>query len=225
MAILPFPASLVFAEWGPRDRASNPFHWGIDFSRGIAGIVGTEVPCVADGVVTDTNYVSAIQHFVEIEHAKDAAGRRWWTRHHMLSADRRPIKGDQVKVGQIIGLIAPKGGDSDGVHHHFEVHTDDTRLHTPGGRTSVNPRDYIGWVPVTSNPTPNPTTTLKGKNMYIAWSTSGGAFLFTEKGRAPITNLSDLDLVTRLLKSDPAKPDTFNQLQIDILTSIVKSAA
>ena len=227
MAELPFPRSLIFQSWGFRTlNGRDDYHKGTDFGRGIANVAGTPVPCVADGFVTEVGGPNpSYQHYVQIEHARDSSGRRWWTRHHMLSGVQAPQLHQRVSAGQIIGRIAPAGGVTTGVHHHFELHTDDTSLHIVNYATSVDAEDFIGRVPVTSAPSSNPTTTLKGKNMYIAWSTTGGAFLFTEKGRAPITNLSDLDLVTRLLKSDPAKPDTFNQLQIDILTSIVKSAA
>jgi hypothetical protein len=225
MADLPFPRSLVYESWGYRTLKGSPdYHRGTDFGRGIANVAGTPVPCVADGVVTAVGSNPSYQHFVEIEHARDSDGRRWWTRHHMLSGAGAPARGQRVLARQIIGQIAPAGGVTTGVHHHFELHTDDASFWTPLYSTSVNAEDNIQRVPVTGSATsPNPET---GDDMYDAsaraelydqiandarpirlYTVGSGIHAMGPGGKSEIiTNRSYVDLLIAMRLAGPATP-------------------
>lgn len=159
-AQLPFPDIAIYRHWGPRSLAEDPWHKGCDWSSGRAGVAGTAVVSAASGVVADRGYDKSRQHWLEINHGNDASGVRWWTRYHMLQDQDRPAIGASVAQGQIIGRIAPKGGVSTAIHHHFEVHTSDSRLWNGGGRytnpyndfkSSVDPVAFIDRVPTNGN--------------------------------------------------------------------------
>ncbi|GAB3616031.1 hypothetical protein GCM10027416_05880 [Okibacterium endophyticum] len=116
MARLPFPANLVYAPFGPRDFALDPYHKGVDFGYGIANQLGTPVPCAAGGYVFDQGHSSGFGYWKEVHHA---AG--WRTRYHMLGASGGAQKGSQIAEGEIIGLIGAPSGGATGVHLHFEL--------------------------------------------------------------------------------------------------------
>lgn len=104
-------------------RGRSTFHRGLDF----AGVPGSPVVAVADGVVTFTGKQSGYGNMVEIRH-KDGLVTRYGHCQKLLVKD-----GSTIKRGQTIATVGSTGR-STGPHVHFEV--------LVGGK-QVNPLKYI----------------------------------------------------------------------------------
>jgi murein DD-endopeptidase MepM/ murein hydrolase activator NlpD len=100
----------------------------------IANRIGTPVVATASGKIVTAEYNSSYGNHVVIHHG---SGMRTLYAH--LSAYRCKV-GDQVRRGQVIGLLG-NTGRSTGPHVHYEVHK---------GATPVNPMNWI--LPVTLVP-------------------------------------------------------------------------
>lgn len=102
-------------------------HTGIDFELK----AGSEVFATADGVVVIQRYGDAAGNVVRIQH--DAT---YHSRYYHL--ERALVKvGDQVKKGQVIGLVGNTGLSSV-PHLHYEVLKSDV---------TVDPKDYLPALP------------------------------------------------------------------------------
>jgi murein DD-endopeptidase MepM/ murein hydrolase activator NlpD len=97
-------------------------HEGVDFDPGD----GAQVHAIAAGVVVETDspgYAAlgvhvAIQHLIEGKTVVSAYG-------HLQTGSMQLKVGDQVAVGQVIGLVGNTGA-STGSHLHFEIRADGT---------------------------------------------------------------------------------------------------
>lgn len=131
----PLPlGSAVASGYGPRQCSNcySNFHHGIDIFPG----AGTPIAAMANGVVSKANAGGgdAMGVSVTIEHVID--GQPVTSVYGHLQAGSMTLKvGDQVAVGQVIGLVGATGNAA-GAHLHFEVH--------PGGSGSVNPYEWLG---------------------------------------------------------------------------------
>jgi murein DD-endopeptidase MepM/ murein hydrolase activator NlpD len=104
-------------------RGRSTFHKGVDF----AGVRGSPVVAVAEGVVTFSGKQSGYGNLVEVRH-KDGLVTRYG------HCQKRLVReGDQVAHGQTIATLGSTGR-STGPHVHFEI--------LVGGK-QVNPLKYI----------------------------------------------------------------------------------
>jgi murein DD-endopeptidase MepM/ murein hydrolase activator NlpD len=114
----------------PCDGCST-FHEGVDFDPGR----GAKVHAIAAGVVVETdnpNYAALGVH-VAIEHVID--GKTVVSVYGHMQYGSMTLKvGDEVKVGQVIGLVGSTGA-STGPHLHFEIRVN--------GTTPVDP---LAWM-------------------------------------------------------------------------------
>lgn len=119
----PFPYTVPVSDgWGPRVApcgGCSTFHQGVDFTPG----AGTPIYAIADGVVAshdDTNYGLGnnvmLSHVINGQNIDSVYA-------HMLTGSSSLQIGDQVKVGDFIGLVGDTGS-STGAHLHFEIHID-----------------------------------------------------------------------------------------------------
>lgn len=105
----------ITSDYGQR---SGGMHYGVDIGKR-----AEVVPIVAmtDGTVSRSYVSSSYGEAIFIEHTID--GQKWETVYaHMVSGSRRVQAGEQVKKGQVIGLMG-NTGNSFGAHLHFEIHT------------------------------------------------------------------------------------------------------
>jgi murein DD-endopeptidase MepM/ murein hydrolase activator NlpD len=144
---------------GQGDGRCGPFrrsrlHRGTD----IKAPVGTPVEVVEDGVViaTRSNWHSikntlpatqkALGNFVIVRHTA-ADGRRYVTMYFHLLGAGQPVKGQQLRKGEVLGVVGRTGNVPAGAaaHLHFEV-----RMNGPKGRVvcpSIGPgRDAASGV-------------------------------------------------------------------------------
>lgn len=108
---------------------SDPFHGSARMHAGvdIRGPVGTPVYATADGYVGRAQRAGGYGNLVEVEHGKGLQTRYG----HLSKILVNP--GDQVRRGQLIGLMGSTGR-STGSHLHYEVRMD-------GG--AVNPVPFL----------------------------------------------------------------------------------
>ncbi|MCD4829119.1 MAG: M23 family metallopeptidase [Candidatus Cloacimonetes bacterium] len=86
------------------------FHRGLDISNS----TGSPIYATADGVVTRTTFQKYMGNYIELRH-----GFGYVTRYGHLDSFN-VAKGDEVKKGQIIGLMG-RTGRTTGPHVHYEV--------------------------------------------------------------------------------------------------------
>jgi murein DD-endopeptidase MepM/ murein hydrolase activator NlpD len=118
----PFASSVpISSGFGARQVANCGFcstnHQGLDFIPG----AGTPIQSIADGVVSRVELGGgALGYNVWIDHVID--GQKITTvSAHMQAGSVKVATGQQIKVGQVIGLVGSTG-NSTGAHLHFEVH-------------------------------------------------------------------------------------------------------
>ena len=99
------------------------FHSGIDIRKNI----GAEITTTADGKVLKKGYNKGQGNYVVIGHGKDFKTRYFHMKKSLVE------KGDQVKRGQVIGLVG-NTGRSTGPHLHYEIHYN---------QKSVNPLKFV----------------------------------------------------------------------------------
>ena len=108
--------------------AKRPNHFGID----LAGPVGLKILATADGIATIRNQGNTgYGLWIEIAHAGNVYSRYGHLSQTLITS------GQQVKQGQVIGLLGNSGG-STGPHLHFEI-----RINGNGKANAVNPAQYI----------------------------------------------------------------------------------
>lgn len=112
-------------------------HHGID----IAGMYGSPVHSVDQGVVTKSYYSNSYGHVVFVKHPNELE-----TVYAHLS-NRKVEEGDRVARGGIVGEMGSTGRSS-GVHLHFEIHKDSW---TVNKENSMNPVAFFGDVKVGEN--------------------------------------------------------------------------
>lgn len=113
------------------------FHAGMDF----ASPIGTRVYATADGVVTDAGWNDGgYGNKVDISH-----GNSYTTRYGHLS-EIKVAKGQQVKRGDLIGLVGSTG-KSTGPHLHYEVRINDEPQNPVNYYyNDLTPREYENMV-------------------------------------------------------------------------------
>ena len=114
----PFPYAVPITDgFGPR---INGFHKGVDFIPG----AGTPVYAVADGVVVSSGYdTTGYGYHVVIQHSLGGVNIKSNYAHMMLDSSPM-VAGQQIKVGDFVGLVGDTG-ISYGAHLHFEIYIDD----------------------------------------------------------------------------------------------------
>ena len=127
----PIKNPIVTNPYGAKnDRYLSGWHQGVDF----AGVTGTPILAVADGIVTSVGAQgSALGKYSPTIKHKFRFKTYYCTYAH---ASRSLVKaGDIVKLGQVIGYVGSEGASS-GAHLHFEAQK------TPHWQVagSVNPR-------------------------------------------------------------------------------------
>lgn len=97
----------------------STFHEGLDFVPG----AGSPIQIIADGTVSKVDQGSgALGYNVWIEHT--IGGKKVTSVYaHMIAGSIKVTEGQQVKVGQLVGLVGSTG-NSTGAHLHFEIHID-----------------------------------------------------------------------------------------------------
>lgn len=118
----PFPYSVPTTDgYGPRPVwvSGTGFHNGVDFTPGN----GTPIYAIADGTVvshSDDNYGFGnhviLQHTVNGQNVQSLYA-------HMQTGSSPLVAGEEIKVGDFIGLVGDTG-NSYGAHLHFEIHLD-----------------------------------------------------------------------------------------------------
>ena len=113
----PFPYAVPITDgFGERD---GGFHKGVDFVPG----AGTPIYAIADGVATTATYDNSGygQHVVLQHNLGGIDVESLYA--HMIEGSSPIIAGQQVKVGDFLGLVGDTG-IAYGAHLHFEVHVD-----------------------------------------------------------------------------------------------------
>lgn len=120
----PFPTAVpISSGFGGRQVAGcsfcSTFHQGVDFAPG----AGTPIGVVADGTVIKVQANDgAFGNDVWVEH--DVAGKKFVSVYgHMLDNSFQVVQGQQVEVGDVIGLVGSTG-NSTGPHLHLEIRID-----------------------------------------------------------------------------------------------------
>lgn len=111
----PFPYAVPITDgFGQRD---GGFHKGVDFVPG----VGTPIYAIADGVATTATFDDSgygqhvvLQHNLGGVDVESLYG-------HMIQGSSPIVVGQQVKVGDFLGLVGDTG-IAYGAHLHFEIH-------------------------------------------------------------------------------------------------------
>ncbi|MCL6575646.1 peptidoglycan DD-metalloendopeptidase family protein [Kyrpidia sp.] len=126
----PVPSShTITSDYGDTGGRSVP-HNGVD----IGAPLGSPIVAVDDGVVVYAGPASGFGHWIVIRHANGLMS----VYGHMYASGVLVAPGQQVKRGQVIGLVG-SDGESTGPHLHFSVITGFS-----GGRmVTVNPHGYI----------------------------------------------------------------------------------
>ena len=106
--------------FGPR---SGGFHKGVDFVPG----AGSPIYAIADGVAVSAGYdTSGYGNHVVIQHNLGGISVKSNSAHMII--DSSPIvAGQQIKVGDYLGLVGDTG-ISYGAHLHFEIYVDDVAV-------------------------------------------------------------------------------------------------
>ena len=154
----PMPGVSVTTSYGAKDanmwKGSNNKHTGQDY----AAPVGTKVQAVSDGTVIDEGLDSGYGIYVQLDHHDG-----YQTIYGHLS--KRNVKvGDQIKKGQVIGLVGTTGNVT-GPHLHFEVRK--------GKNNPVDPGSYLkgGSLTTTSGSTGVQTTgVILGNGSKQSWA-------------------------------------------------------
>lgn len=108
-------------------------HTGID----LCGTLGSKVLAVKDGEIVHSGKLGGYGNCVEIKHL-DENGKEFYTFYaHMRDNSLQVNKGQQVKVGQVLG-IQGSTGNSTGDHLHFEV-----RTNSGSNKYAIDPAPYI----------------------------------------------------------------------------------
>ena len=118
--------------FGPR---SGGFHKGVDFVPG----AGSPIYAIADGVAVSAGYDnSGYGNHVVIQHNLGGISVKSNSAHMIM--DSSPIvAGQQIKVGDYLGLVGDTG-ISYGAHLHFEIYVDDVAV-DPYSWLSANASD------------------------------------------------------------------------------------
>ncbi|MCX7520712.1 peptidoglycan DD-metalloendopeptidase family protein [Microbacterium sp. STN6] len=136
----PFPVGVPIASYyGPRiapTEGASTFHEGVDFDPG----AGVPIQAIADGTVREVDPYNdnalgvhvIIDHMIDGQLVSSVYG-------HMRPGSLKVVKGQQVKVTDIIGNVGSTG-ISTGPHLHFEI-----RLN---GTTNVDP---FAWLKAHAN--------------------------------------------------------------------------
>lgn len=118
----PFPYAVpVSSGFGDRVapcRGCSSQHLGVDFTPGS----GTPIYAIADGTVADATFSGAFGQHVLLEHVIN--GQKVQSLYaHMITGSSPLVSGQEIKVGDFIGLVGSTGA-STGAHLHLEVHLD-----------------------------------------------------------------------------------------------------
>jgi Membrane proteins related to metalloendopeptidases len=110
------PISSGFGDRAAPCRGCSTAHSGIDFTPG----AGAAIFAIADGTVVDVSSGgSSWGHYVVIEHQID--GQTVYSGYaHMQSASSPLVVGEQIKVGDFVGLVGATG-QATGAHLHFTI--------------------------------------------------------------------------------------------------------
>lgn len=128
----PVPSSrLITSDYGDTEGRSRP-HNGVD----IGAPLGSPIVAVDDGVVVYAGPASGFGHWIVIRHANGLMS----VYGHMYGSGVLVSPGQQVKRGQVIGLVG-SDGESTGPHLHFSVITG---FDGAGRMITVNPHSYLG---------------------------------------------------------------------------------
>ncbi|GAA1494655.1 hypothetical protein GCM10009627_30010 [Curtobacterium herbarum] len=135
----PFPVGVpISSGFGGRQVAGcsfcSTFHQGVDFAPG----AGTAIGAVADGTVIKVQANDGgFGNDVWIQH--DVDGKQFVSVYgHMLDNSFQVVQGEQVKVGQTVGLVGSTG-NSTGPHLHLEI------------RINGVPVDPLAWLRANAN--------------------------------------------------------------------------
>jgi len=129
----PFPGTVVLSSgFGPRAApcaACSSMHMGLDMTPG----GGTPIGAVAAGTVRTSGLHAQFGQYAVIDHVID--GQKVSTLYaHMIVGSSPLVVGQQVAVGELVGLVG-RSGVATGEHLHFEV--------LIGGSTQVDPRAWL----------------------------------------------------------------------------------
>ena len=211
MATLYWPFSIdTVSEWpgGVDPSIRDGVHMGTDFA----------VPQGSALLATVTGRISRIYQSVkdgwgiDINREDGLIVRNW----HLSQID--VVVGQTVDAGQVIGLTGgakgtPGAGNSTGPHLHWEL------------RTNSN-FSQEGWL----DPRPlNPATfgqehkpTDYEETMTIIKANNGCYFLVREDQITYVEDLWHVELLRRMMTSDPSNPYTFDESEIPVLQSYLK---
>jgi murein DD-endopeptidase MepM/ murein hydrolase activator NlpD len=113
------PISSGFGDRAAPCRGCSTSHSGVDFAPG----AGAAIFAVADGVVLEHSASgTSWGHYVVLQHEID--GQVVYSGYAHMQADSSPLNvGDEIKVGDFIGLVGATG-QATGAHLHFTISVD-----------------------------------------------------------------------------------------------------
>ncbi len=122
----------VTSKFGYREASGvvHSNHTGID----LVGTKNSNIVCVKEGEVTWAGWQNGYGNCVEVKHI-DESGTTFYSFYgHMQDNSLKVTKGQQVILGQVVG-IQGSTGNSTGDHLHFEIRLAD--------KTKVDPAPYL----------------------------------------------------------------------------------
>ena len=117
-------------------RRWGSMHNGVDIGAG--GRQGVPIVAAADGTVRSSQIMGTFGEMVSITH--NINGQKFETVYaHMVSGSRQVTVGQNVKKGQVLGIMG-NTGRSTAPHLHFEIHAESRK---PGGPNALDPMRYV----------------------------------------------------------------------------------
>lgn len=177
------------------------FHNGIDFPVP----QGTELRATASGIVRNVDAGQKDGAGVDITTPDGWKVRMWHVSKFLVP------NGSHVEAGQIIALSGGArgtwgAGNSTGAHLHWGVMRGGQWIDPAG----CNPQNF-------DKPNPPQPTNKEDEDMNIVRDTAGTYYLATATGMHGISDPARLELIQRMLKSNPENPETFSPGQITFL--------
>lgn len=134
----------ITSPFGPRGNyGSGSFHYGVD----IGYDAGIPVVATADGIIDFYGEASGFEYAAIIHHPQLGIS----TLYGDIDLIQGVHSGQEVKKGDIIGVIGPTRGTSTGPHLHYEVHTKRYPYFGGADNGAVDPLPYLNGASVSSN--------------------------------------------------------------------------
>lgn len=134
----------ITSPFGPRGNyGSGSFHYGVD----IGYDAGIPVVATADGIIDFYGEASGFEYAAVIYHPNVGVS----TLYGDIDLIQGVHSGQEIKQGDIIGVIGPTRGTSTGPHLHYEIHTQRYPYFGGASNGAIDPLPYLNGAEVSSD--------------------------------------------------------------------------